>query len=419
MRSAACLSSMVLMMMAVVSGCSAEETQPSPQARPVPEEVSHPSIARGINQFALDLYGTVCADDGSGNIFFSPLSISSALAMTYAGAGGQTALEMNDVLHYGLSPENVGRAFQPFIEALGTGEETGGGSREPFTLSIANGLWVQEGFQLLEDYRRQVALYFDAALENLDFQGDPEGSRRTINDWVADKTMDRILDLIPPGILGPDTRVVLTNAVYFKASWDKPFEEALTSEGRFLVADGSTVEVPMMRQTEFFDYVSTEGCSAVELLYSGGGASMLILLPDGDIDVFQQDLDADVLETIRNRMSRVNLFITMPKFEFAGTMQLGGVLGSMGMETAFGGGADFSGFTGSPDLYISEVMHKAFVKVDESGTEAAAATAVVMNLTAMPEPPVEMNINRPFLFFIFDRETDAIIFMGRVMDPAV
>jgi serpin B len=408
---------MVMILMAVASGCSAEDTLPSPQVQPLPEDISTSTISRGNNQFALELYGAVSSEGGSGNIFFSPLSISSALAMTYSGARGQTAEEMNDVLHYGLSPENVGRAYGPFMDALGTGESTGEGSSEPFTLSIANGLWVQDGFQLLEEYRQEVTRYFDAALENLDFQSDAEGARQTINEWVAEKTMDRITDLVPPGILTPDTRVVLTNAVYFKASWDKPFEESLTRDGPFRLADGPAVQVPMMRQTEFFDYVSTEGCSAVELVYAGGGASMLILLPDGDIDEFQTDLDAALLETIRNRMSRVNISLTMPRFEFSATLQLGGTLSSMGMPTAFDGGADFSGFTGYPDLFISEVMHKAFVKVDEAGTEAAAATAVVMNITAMPPPPVEMNVNRPFLFFIMDRETDAIVFMGRVMDP--
>jgi serpin B len=411
------MSFLVLVLAASVTGCNADGTTPSPQVLVIPEEVSDPVISLGNNQFSMDLYDAVTADGGSGNVFFSPLSISSALAMTYVGARGETAQEMDRVLHYGIPAEEIGEAFKPFIENLATGEPLGEGGSEPFTLSIANGLWVQEGFGLLEEYRRTVSEYFGAAIENLDFQGDPEGARGTINDWVAEKTMEKILDLIPPGILEPDTRVVLTNAVYFKASWDKPFEEALTYDAPFRLIDGPPVDAPMMHQTEFFDYVSTEGCSAVELLYAGGGASMLIILPDGDVRDFQQDLDFGMVQTIRSRMSRVNLALEMPRFEFTASLQLGSTLSAMGMPSAFGGGADFSGITGSPDLFISEVVHKAFVKVDEAGTEAAAATAVVMNITAMPPPPVQMSINRPFIFLIIDRDTEAIVFMGRVMDP--
>ncbi|MCK4806600.1 MAG: serpin family protein, partial [Candidatus Aegiribacteria sp.] len=170
--------------------------------------------------------------------------------------------------------------------------------------------------------------------------------------------------------------------------------------------------------TGFFNYVATEGCKAVELDYAAGNASMLILLPDGDIGQFQQEFDAVKLETIRRRLSFCNVYLSMPRFEFSRSMQLSQMLRTLGMESAFGGGADFSGFTGSPDLFISEVLHKAFVKVDETGTEAAAATAVVMGITAMPPQPVQMNIDRPFMFFILDRESGSIVFMGRVMDPS-
>lgn len=412
------LSMAVLVVLAAASGCSAEETRQSAQVERVPDTVSTEALVQGNNSFALDLYLEACEGDQDENIFFSPFSISSALAMTYTAARGETAGEMAEVLHFGLSPGMVGRAFRPLMEQMSSGDLSGAESGEPFTLTIANGLWVREGFQLLEEYRETVAEYFDAAVENLDFSGDPEGSRQTINRWVAERTLDRIKDLIPPGILGEDTRVVLTNAVYFKASWDKPFNEDATSDGRFLLADGGAVVVPMMNQTEFFRYCSLEGCRAVELFYAGGNASMLIVLPDGDIREFQEDLDIAGLERIRGSMSPVNLSLAMPRFEFTATMQLGGMLQSMGMESAFSGDADLSGFTGIPDLYISEVIHKAFVKVDEAGTEAAAATAVMVNVTSMPPPPEELNINRPFMFFIMDGETGSIVFMGRVMDPA-
>ncbi len=412
------LSSAVLIFLVAVSGCTAEETRQSIQVERVPDTVSTDDLVEGGNRFALELYLEACEGDQAENIFFSPFSISSALAMTYTAARGETAGEMEEVLHFGLSPGMVGRGFRTLMDEMSSGDLSGAESGEPFTLTIANGLWVKEGFQLLEEYRQSVAEYFDAAVENLDFSGDPEGSRQTINRWVAERTLDRIQDLIPPGILGEDTRVVLTNAVYFKASWDKPFDENATSDGRFLLADGSAVVVPMMNQTEFFRYCSLEGCRAVELFYAGGDASMLIVLPDGDIQEFQDDLDVAGLERIRESMSSVNLSLTMPRFEFTATMQLSGMLQSMGMETAFSGDADLSGFTGTKDLYISEVIHKAFVKVDEAGTEAAAATAVMVNIISMPPPPEEMNINRPFMFFIMDGETGTIVFMGRVMDPA-
>lgn len=408
------------MVLSASSGCSSETVPPAPEPLPVEQgPFGGEGVSQGNNRFAMELYGMACQADQTSNIFFSPLSISSALAMTYAGARGQTAEEMNDVLHFGTEPGDIGEEFAVLLGSMSSGTLQGADSGEPFTLSIANGLWVADGFALLPSYVQEMQSRFDAAVENLDFIGAPEASRETINGWIADKTLDRITNLIPSGMLDQETRVVLTNAVYFKASWDKPFEEAVTSDGRFMLADGSATVVPMMTQTEFFDYVSTEGCSAVELPYAGGGASMLILLPDGDIESFQQDLDTGKLTTIRSRMSRVNILLTMPRFEFTRSMQLGQILREMGMEMPFQGSADFSGITGQPNLYISEVMHKAFVKVDEEGTEAAAATAVIMNITAMPPPPVEMTVNRPFIFLIIDEQTGSIVFMGRVMDPSV
>jgi len=419
MRNSAVLCSLVILLLAASAGCSTNGSTPPDGSGTIAGSPSTEDLVRGGNIFAVELYGMVSSDEAPGNVFFSPISISSALAMTYAGARGETALQMDRVMHYGTPPEGIAEVYGTFMSSLGSGRAAAAGDGEPLTLSVANGLWVQEGFDLLGDFTREMEDSFDAAVENLDFEDDEEGARRRINGWVAEKTMDRITDLIPPGLLAPETRVVLTNAVYFKASWDKPFEESLTGDGRFLLRDGGAVEVPMMRQTDYFDFAATEGCRAVELPYAGGSASMLIILPDDDILEFQEGLDADLVRTIRDRMSMVNLALTMPRFEYSATIQLGPVLRSMGMEAPFTGGADFSGFTGGPDLYISEVIHKAFVKVDESGTEAAAATAVVMNFTAMPVQPEEMNINRPFIFLIMDSETEAVLFMGRVMDPSV
>ncbi len=411
------LSVATVILMTTASSCSAQENLSVPEAQSVPDTDVVQALVLGNNEFALDLYEKVCDQQGSDNIFFSPYSISSALGMTYVGARGQTATEMAGVLHFTLPVEATNRAFHSLTEILSSGDLSSSESGDSFTLSISNGLWVQNGFNLLDEYVSEVTRYYSAAVRNLDFIDDSEGSRETINEWVAQSTLNRILDLIPPGSLDEDTRVVLTNAVYFKASWRKPFNERSTEDAPFTLVGGSTIDVPMMNQTDFFNYVATEGCEAVELDYAAGNASMLILLPDGDMAEFQQGFNADMLETIKRRLSSCNVSLSMPKFEFSRSMQLSDLLQDLGMESAFGSAADFSGFTGSPDLFISKVLHKAFVKVDEAGTEAAAATAVVMGLTAIPEQPVQMNIDSPFMFFILDRESGSIVFMGRVMDP--
>ena len=418
MRILSTLSVILIILLATGSSCSADENLAVPEARSVPEAEAVQELVLGNNEFAMDLFKNVCGSQESDNIFLSPYSISSALGMTYAGARGQTAGEMAEVLHFTLPVEAINRAFYSLTEALSSDENSGSDSGDSFTLSISNGLWVEAGFSLLDEYVAEVTRYYSAAVRNLDFINDSEGSRETINDWVAERTMNRIQNLIPEGALNEDTRVVLTNAVYFKASWSKPFDERSTADAPFSLAGGSTIDVPMMNQTEFFNYAATEGCRAVELNYAAGNASMLILLPDGDIEEFQQGFSADMLQTIRRRLSSCNVTLSMPKFEFSRSMPLSRLLRELGMESAFGRGADFSGFTGSPDLFISEVLHKAFVKVDEAGTEAAAATAVIMALTAIPQEPLQMIIDSPFMFFILDRESGSILFMGRVMDPS-
>lgn len=412
------LSAMMVILLTTASSCSAEENLSLPEVQSITDTQAVQALVLGNNEFALDLYKEICDVQESDNIFFSPYSISSALGMTYAGARGQTAVEMAEVLCFTLPVEATNRAFHSLTETLSAGDLSGAEFGYPFTLSISNGLWVQDGFNLLDEYVTEVTRYYSAAVRNLDFANNSEGSRETINEWVSESTLDKIQNLIPPGILSSDTRVVLTNAVYFKASWRNPFDERSTEDAPFVLADGSIIDVPMMNQTDFFRYVATEGCKAVELDYAEGNASMLIVLPDEDMEEFQQEFNADMLETIRRRLGPCRVSISMPGFEFTRSIQLSQMLKTLGMESAFGGAADFSGFTGNRDLFISEVLHKAFVKVDETGTEAAAATAVVMGITAMPPEPVRMNIDRPFMFFILDRESGSIVFMGRVMDPS-
>ena len=404
-----------LTVLAAFFSCSAQGNTTAPETGG--QEYRVQELAEGGNAFALDLFAEISRDAGSDNVFFSPYSISAAMAMASAGASGETASQMAEVLRLSPSPEATGEAFMS-LDSIISSHPREIRSGEAFQLSVSNGLWVNSGFQLLDSYIREVEEFYGAGVRDLDLSQDPEGSREVINDWVAEKTMQKILDLIPPGVLNADTRLVITNAVYFKASWAKPFDEAATSDADFHLSDGSIVTVPMMTQTDFFSYVETEGCSAVELGYAGGGTSMLLLLPNDDIEVFQENLTADMLQTIRSRMSSVNVRLTMPRFSFTRSLQLGRKLQDMGMTDAFSSAADFSGITGGRDLFISEVVHKAFVKVDEAGTEAAAATAVMMSITAMPGETLEFTADRPFIFMILNRETGTVLFMGRVMDPS-
>jgi serpin B len=256
-------------------------------------------------------------------------------------------------------------------------------------------------------------------LRVLDFAGAPEESRVTINDWVSEETEGKIENLIPQGAIDPLTRLVLTNAIYFNAAWANPFEKDATQDGPFTLLDGSQVTVPMMRQTESFGYTRGEGYQAVELPYDGREMSMVILLPDRDgFEPFEDSLDAERVQAIVEDLEYGQVVLTMPKFEFDSGFSLKEALIAMGMPAAFSGGADFSGMTGDRALSIADVIHKAFVSVDEEGTEAAAATAVVMVESAMPGQPVEVTIDCPFIFLIRDIETGAILFVGRVVDPS-
>jgi serpin B len=402
--------------LAVASGCSAGDNLAIPETIDSGDAVT--TLVNGSNRFAFDLYREVAGGNREGNVFFSPYSISTALGMTYYGARGETASDMAEVLHFTMPSDAINRAFFAVTEKLNSGSLNEGQSGAPFALVVSNGLWVQNGFGLLDSFVDGVTEAYSASVENLDFANNTEGARETINSRVAENTMDRILNLIPQGVIAADTRLVLTNAVYFKASWEHPFSEYATTRGEFNMIDGSSVEMSMMTQTEHFNCSSTDEYSAVELGYAGGGTSMVIVVPSGDFYELEQRLNAEYLEGIRDGLANENLHITMPLFEFTESIQLGNILKLMGMESAFDSRANFSGITGNRDLYISDVVHKAFVKVDETGTEAAAATAVVMNLRAMPEAPVEMNIDKPFVFFILDNETGSIVFMGRVMNPA-
>ncbi len=370
-------------------------------------------LIEGNTAFAFDLYQEL--RDRKGNLFYSPHSISVALAMTYAGARAQTAEQMARTLQFLLEQEGLHAAFN----WLDTELATRGEGDEGFTLNVVNAIWGQKGYDFLDAFLDVLAENYGAGLRVLDFVEETEPSRIAINRWVSDETEGRIEDLIPPDAINPLTRLVLTNAIYLDASWKHPFDK--DSDGPFYLLDGGQVTVPMMKQTEALGHTSGQGYQAVELQYDGGELSMVILLPDsGQFDTFEKQLDAQLVASIIEDIQSTPVALTMPKFEFESDFNLKAAFQAMGMTDAFvWNTADFSGMTGDRDLFISDVVHKAFVSVDEEGTEAAAATGVVIAPTAMPpDPDIEVKVDRPFIFLIRDIETGAILFLGRVTNPA-
>jgi serpin B len=379
------------------------------------------SVVAGNSAFALDLY-QVLRQQSDGNLFYSPYSISLALAMTYAGARGETEQQMADTLHLTLSQDRLHPAFNALdAELAQRGKGVEGDDGAGFQLRIANSLWGQKGYEFLSTFLDLLAEHYGAGLRTLDFEQAPEEARVTINKWVSEQTEGRIEDLIRPGLIIPLTRLVLANAIYFNAAWSYPFEESRTRDDVFYLLDGSQVTVPMMAQTERFRYAEGEGYQAVELTYKGGEMAMVILLPEaGRFEEFESGLDAERVDRIVEDLARSNVALTMPKFEFDSSFELAEILSEMGMPDAFTHEiADFSGMDGTRRLHISQVVHKAFVAVDEAGTEAAAATAVIMVESAAPGSPVEVTVDRPFVFLIRDIGSGAILFVGRVVDPSV
>jgi serpin B len=377
------------------------------------------SLVEGNSAFTFELYQALKGEEG--NLFYSPYSISLALAMTYAGARNETAEQMADILHFILEQDRLHPAFNWLDAELARRDESvEGKDGEGFRLNIVNAIWGQKDYEFLPDFLDVLADNYGAGLRILDFINETEKSRLIINDWVSNQTEGRIEDLIPPGEIDVLTRLVLTNAIYFNAAWEYPFDGNITAGGPFYLLDGGQVSVPMMKQTESFGYTKGKGYQAVELLYDGGELSMVILLPEaGNFEAFEEGLHAQQVDAIINDLQDTRVTLTMPKFEFDSEFRLNDTLAEMGMPIAFSpGDADFSGMTGNRELFISDVIHKAFVSVDEAGTEAAAATAVIMMRAAVSKPPVEVTIDRPFIFLIRDIETGAILFVGRVLNPA-
>ncbi len=369
-------------------------------------------VVNANNQFALDLYLEFIESE-KGNIFYSPYSIFSALAMTYEGAKGQTADEMKSVFHF---PEND--VLRPNFAAIYNGINQGSKSYE---LRTGNALWCQFDFPFQEDYINRVGTYYGGKVANLDFVNETEKSRETINSFIEEQTNDKIKDIIQPGDLDAMTRLVLTNAIYFKGEWEQEFDKSDTEERNFSITPESVVETPMMHMVPDeveFNYADLEDLQILELPYRGDIISMLILLPTENLSVIESSLTPGKLEEYKNQMEKTGLDdIYLPKFEFDTKYFMKETLSSLGMPTAFSGIADFSGMTLAAQLFISKVIHQAYVKIDEEGTEAAAATVVITKLTSMPPPQPIFNADHPFIFLIQEQETGNILFMGRVNDP--
>ncbi len=403
-------------------GASVARADTKRETSPAVEQTGLSQLVDGNTMFALDLYQAI-SSEADGNLMLSPYSVSLALAMTYAGARGDTEQQMQDTLHFLLPQEDLHPAFNALDLDL-TGREYNAPKEQEgqhFQMNIANAIWGQEGYSFLPDFLDVIARNYGAGLRLLDFAQEPEKSRITINDWVSDETEERIQDLIPQGLITPDTCLVLTNAIYFNASWLHPFEESATRDDAFFLLDGGQVTVPMMSQQESLGYTRGETYQAVELPYLGEDMAMLVMLPDeGRFEDFEGALDAAAFTSIRDSIQSATVDLTMPRFKYEYDLDLAKELAEMGMPAAFGGGADFSGISGSRDLFISNVIHKTFVQVDESGTEAAAATAVIMRKSAaiVEGGPVEVRVDRPFIFAIYDKRTGTTLFIGRVLNPA-
>ena len=418
-----------ILLLGLVAGCARPRggAMTAPSIRSDKPRVAAPDVpasdleelTSGHRAFAFDLYRVLCEEEG--NMFYSPYSISLALAMTYAGARGETERQMAATLHFTLPGDRLHPAFNALDLALASrGEGAQGKDGQGFRLNIVNAIWGQRGYTFLPEFLDTLAQNYGAGLRLLDFAQDPEAARVTINDWVGEQTEDRIQDLIPPGVIDALTRLVLTNAIYFNAAWAEPFETDLTTDGPFHLLDGGEVVVPMMQQTTELGYAEGQGYQALELPYDGRELAMVILLPqEGQFEAFEDSLNASRVEAILESLTYRQVALTLPRFRVESAFSLAEALQAMGMPDAFAPDrADFSGMDGARNLYIGDVLHKAFVSVDEAGTEAAAATAVVMKVTGIPEAPVEVRVDRPFVFLIRDLGTGTILFVGRVVNPA-
>lgn len=383
---------------------------------PVVDPVDTETLVGGNHEFALSLLHELGAE---GNLLISPLSIRTAFAMVYGGARGQTATEIELALAFGLPAARLHPAWNSLQLALDGRNDPGDEDNPPVELYLTNAVWGRIGYPFVPDYLDLLAVNYGAGVHEIDFLGAPENSRLVINEWVAEKTRRKVLDLLPEQSITSDTAVVLTNALYFCAPWFQPFDADSTATEDFQLLDGGKVSVQMMHKTDGFAYYEDDDCQALEIPFRGRELSMVLILPAGDgYADFVSALDAPALDGILDGLLWQGVSLGMPRFSFEYECQLKAVLMKLGMNLPFTPAADFGGMTQNSLLWISEAYHKTFIKVDEKGTEAAAATAITMVDTGIPDGETAFVANRPFLLLIRDRATDTILFLGCVLEPA-
>ena len=375
-------------------------------------------LVQGNTTFALDLYKTVTKHNNT-NLIYSPYSISLAFSMVYAGAQRETEAQMAHVLHF-LPQTMQHQTFNALDQHIANlPRQVGQGVKgETFQFHNVNAVWGQQGFPFEQDYLNILAQQYGAGLHTVDFVQNPGESRELINTWVAQRTNNRIKDLMPVETITPQTRLVLVNAIYFKASWLFPFDTSSTRNGAFTLLDGSEVRVPLMKQhTVRAPYLETDTYQAIQVPYLGQTVDMLMVLPkQGHFESIEDQLNTTLFNTIREGAQERDVTLTMPRFDVKTSLDLEPLLQDMGMSNPFTASADFSKIANDQGLFISAAVHQGTITVDEHGTEATAATGIAMNASGMQR--ADMNLNHPFIFAIIERKTGTVLFLGRVVNPA-
>ena len=418
-----------------------EETQEPGQAYPVEESPTQPGSgdvsggmayitdpvasqddlrdhAEDINKFAIQLYRKLAAEDG--NLIYSPYSIYQAFLMVYAGADAETKTEIAQALDIEMDiDKDVHNLMNALNKLLTTPPAYLDENAQPLQFNVANALWVQQDIEISQDFLDSLSANYNAGLKMVDFSN-PEDARQAINLWVAAQTNDKIKDLIPQGVLNELTRLVITNAVYFKGAWQNPFNPDRTTSEPFFLLDGSEQAVEMMRNSYTGAGLVSERFQAVKLPYQGGNYAMAVIMPTGDFGEFEQSLDEDGLKQILSEFDGIfgQVNLGMPKFKTESSFNLGEQMKALGIQQAFDSqAADFTSISDKMDLYITDVLHKAYIAVNEEGTEAAAATAIAVGTTSMPADSWDITFDHPFIYVIYETTTNAIVFMGRVVAP--
>jgi len=370
-------------------------------------------MAQDNTAFALDLYKQL--KTAKGNLFFSPFSISAALAMTYAGARENTARQMALALHFTEAPDRLHQSLGELLSQLNFVQK-----ETDVELKVANALWAQKGYQFLDEFTRVVRQFYQAELNQADFAATEDAARQAINTWVGRQTNQKIKDLIQPGVLNALTRLVLVNAIYFKGFWESQFKPADTRDLDFWLSVDTTDKLPLMRQKHEYGYWENEWLQVLEMPYKDKSLSLIVLLPKekSGISELEQKLTLENIMTWQNNLHARKVIVFFPKFKIESKFSLSQILASMGMHDAFDPNrANFSAMVEKKELHISAVIHKAFVEVNEEGTEAAAATGIVVGVTSIaPSPPI-FKADHPFVFFIRDNASQSILFLGRVANP--